>query len=87
MKRDVVFKGSSFSDFLEWKSTNKQIFDKIVELIEETRVEPFGGTGKPEPLKYQFSGCWSKRITLEHRLVYKVTEKDIEIISCKYHYK
>jgi toxin YoeB len=54
MKRDVVFKGTSLNDFLEWKSTNKQIFNKIVELIEETRVEPFSGTGKPEPLKYQW---------------------------------
>jgi toxin YoeB len=87
MKRNVIFKGTSFSDFLEWRSVNKLIFNKIVELIEETRVEPFGGTGKPEPLKYQFSGYWSKRITSEHRLVYKVTESAIEIVSCKYHYK
>jgi toxin YoeB len=87
MQRDVVFKGTSFSDFLEWRSNNKPIFNKIIELIEETRVDPFGGIGKPEPLKYQFSGCWSKRITSEHRLVYKVTESAIEIISCKCHYK
>jgi toxin YoeB len=56
MRRDVIFRGTSFSDFQEWKSTNKQIFDKTVELIEETRVEPFSGKGKPEPLKYQFPG-------------------------------
>jgi toxin YoeB len=87
MMRDIVFKGNSFTDFLEWKLTNRQVFDKIVELIQEIRNHPFTGTGKPEPLKYQFSGYWSRRINSEHRLVYKVTDTVIEIISCKYHYK
>jgi toxin YoeB len=86
MKRDVLFRGTSFNDFIEWKSTNTQIFNKVTELIEQTRTEPFSGLGKPEPLKHQFSGLWSKRISSEHRLVYKVTENAIEIISCKYHY-
>jgi toxin YoeB len=75
--RDVIFKGSSFDDF---------IFGRIVKLVEEVRRTPFEGSGKPEPLKHQLKGFWSRRITSEHRLVYKATDTTIEIISCKYHY-
>ena len=57
------------------------------ELIEEARRDPFAGKGKPEPLKYEYSGYWSRRITEEHRLIYSVSETAIEIISCKYHYR
>ena len=87
MKRDVVFKGSSFTDFNEWQANNSKIYLKIAELIEEIRRDPFSGKGKPEPLKHSLSGYWSRRITEEHRLVYAVTEKEVQIISCKYHYK
>ena len=85
--RDIVFKGTSFQDFNYWSKTNKQIFKRIVILIEETRRNPFEGKGKPEPLKHRFSGCWSRRINEEHRLVYMVTDDAIEIVSCKYHYQ
>jgi toxin YoeB len=86
MKRDVVFKGSAFSDFNEWESKNNAIYRKIAELIEDIRRNPFSGKGKPEPLKYKFAGYWSRRISEEHRLVYTVTEDEVQIVSCKYHY-
>jgi toxin YoeB len=86
MIKDVIFKGTSFADFNDWRLEDIKIFDKIVNLIEETRRTPFDGKGKPEPLKHKFAGCWSRRITEKHRLVYIVKEDPIEIISCKYHY-
>lgn len=85
--RDVIFRGTSFSDFNEWRNADKNIYNKIVELIEETRRTPFEGKGKPEPLKHHFKGCWSRRISGEHRLIYKFDQKSIEIISCRFHYK
>lgn len=86
-KRDIVFKGSSFDDFNQWREKDKLVFRKLLSLIEETRRTPFEETGKPEKLKHQFSGCWSRRITGEHRLVYMVTDTSIEIVACRYHYE
>ncbi len=84
--RDLVFKGNAFNDFNEWAKTDKKIYRKIVDLIQECRRDPFKGSGKPEALKHNFRGCWSRRIDQENRLVYMVREDSIEIISCKYHY-
>ena len=84
--RKVFFEPIAHEQFLEWEHFDKKIFQKIVGLISETRNEPFKGIGKPEPLKHQFKGCWSRRITNEHRLVYQVTQDFIIVISCKYHY-
>jgi len=84
---DVAFTNEAFASFLEWQETDKQIFNKIKALIINTCREPFTGLGKPEPLKHDLSGCWSRRITDEHRLVYTVEQETIKIISCKYHYK
>ncbi|MCB0078649.1 MAG: Txe/YoeB family addiction module toxin [Anaerolineales bacterium] len=58
----------------------------LIRLIQETQDNPFGGIGKPEPLKHELSGCWSKRIDQAHRLVYQVTEDKIRILACRYHY-
>ena len=78
-----------FEDFTAWASEDKQIFKKIVALIKDIKRSPYEGIGKPERLKYELSGYWSRRITEEHRLVYKVFEDrdTIEIISCKKHYE
>ncbi|HYV95744.1 MAG TPA: Txe/YoeB family addiction module toxin [Chitinophagales bacterium] len=84
--RNVSFAPRAFDQFIEWREDDDEIFQKIVRLIQETRREPFTGTGKPEPLKYELKGYWSRRINLEHRIVYKVTENSIDIISCKHHY-
>jgi len=86
VKRDVIFKGSSFTEFNEWQDKNSKIYKRIADLIEEIRRNPFAGKGNPEPLKHSLSGYWSRRITEEHRLVYTVTETEVLIISCKYHY-
>jgi toxin YoeB len=83
---DVAFTEEAFETFLEWQKTDKQTFRKIIALITDTCREPFTGLGKPEPLKHDLSGCWSRRITDEHRLVYTVEQDTVKIISCKYHY-
>ena len=85
--KSVLFIPSAFKDYIDWNNNNKNIFDKINELISESTRTPFKGKGKPEPLKGNYRGYWSRRITDEHRLVYKVEEDSIKIISCHGHYK
>jgi toxin YoeB len=85
--KDVVFDKKAFKDYENWEKTDPKIFIKIKELVKDILRDPFDGIGKPEPLKYKFKGFWSRRINDEHRLVYKITENEVIIISCKYHYK
>jgi toxin YoeB len=85
--RNIAFTAKGWTDLIEWSKTDRKIFNKISRLIEETARNPFKGTGKPELLKHKLKGHWSRRITDEHRLVYTVSEKEVKIISCKYHYK
>ena len=82
----ISFVEKSWEDYNQWLIDDKEIFKKIQRLIKETTRNPFGGIGKPEPLKHNFKGYWSKRINDEHRLVYMVEEDSISIVSCKYHY-
>ncbi len=84
--KNIAFTAKGWSDLIEWSKTDRKIFIRISDLIEETAKNPFKGTGKPEPLKYQLRGYWSRRITEEHRLVYGVNENEIAIVSCRYHY-
>ena len=84
--RKILFTPIAFEQYNDWQSENKQILNKLKKLIIETAKTPFEGTGKPEALKHDYAGCWSRRITDEHRLVYVVHEDTIEIISCKFHY-
>ena len=86
MRRKIVFESSAFADFNDWAKLDKKIHCKIVELIKDIDRHPFQGLGKPEALKHDLSGYWSRRINQEHRLVYKVTDNEIVILSCKYHY-
>lgn len=86
MSRRVVFESSAFADFTEWAKLDKKNYRKIVELIKDIDRSPFEGLGKPEPLKYELSGFWSRRINQEHRLVYQVSDDEIVIVACKYHY-
>jgi toxin YoeB len=83
----ISFSESAFSQYKEWVEKDIKILGKINSLITEISRDPFHGTGKPEPLKGNLSGYWSRRITEEHRLVYKVLTDQIVIVSCKYHYK
>jgi len=84
--KDIVFTAKAWADFIEWSKSDRKIFEKISVLIEETSRTPFTGTGKPEPLRHQFKEYWSRRITEQHRLIYSVKEREIQIISCRYHY-
>jgi toxin YoeB len=81
-----IFVDESWEDYLFWQKTNKKILQQINKLLKEIAREPFKGTGKPEPLKYKYQGYWSRRIDREHRLIYKVTEDEIWIAKCRFHY-
>jgi toxin YoeB len=85
--RKIVFERSAFEDFTNWATADKDIHRRIVALILDTLRQPFSGLGKPEPLRHEFKGYWSRRINAEHRLVYKVSPDSITIIACKYHYR
>ena len=85
--RNITFTPLAYADYIDWIKTDKKLFLKITKLIRETAKTPDKGTGKPELLKHKYSGNWSRRINNEHRLVYKVTDENIKIISCKYHYE
>ncbi len=82
----IMFSKNSWEDYIFWQTNDKKMLRKINELIKDIRKTPFEGKGKPEPLKYDLSGFWSRRIDREHRLVYQVEEKKILIYSCRYHY-
>jgi len=84
--RNIVFEPHAFEQFNRWAVEDRKIYAKIIELINDIQRSPFSGLGKPEPLKHELKGYWSRRITDEHRLVYKVTEDEIIIISCRFHY-
>lgn len=81
--RSIEFENDAYEQFLNWEKQNKQIFKKIIKLLDEVRNTPFIGIGKPEALKHNLKGYWSRRINKEHRLVYQVKPKSI---SCKFHY-
>ena len=82
----VGFSTNGWEDYQYWQQNDKKILKRINLLIKEIKREPFKGIGEPEPLKYNWSGYWSRRITLEHRLVYKVTDNSVLIAQCRYHY-
>ncbi len=84
--RRVIFEAHAFEDFTAWASEDKKIFVRIVDLLRDVQRTPFNGLGKPEPLRHELQGYWSRRINDEHRLVYKVTADAIIVIGCKYHY-
>lgn len=83
---DIIFSKNAWEDYVSWQSDDKKILKKINELIKDIQRTPFEGKGKPEPLKYDLSGFWSRRIDREHRLVYQLEGNKILIYSCKYHY-
>jgi toxin YoeB len=84
--RKIAFLPAAFEDFNQWATQDRRIYTRIVKLIQAIQRDPFVGLGKPEPLKHDLQGLWSRRITEEHRLVYKVTEEDIFVVSCRFHY-
>jgi toxin YoeB len=82
----LIFSDHAWDDYIYWQQTDKKILHRINTLIKETMRNPFEGVGKPEPLKHALSGYWSRRITDEHRFVYKVSEDVIHIAQLRYHY-
>ncbi len=83
---NVVFEPSAAQDLSYWETANTKVYAKITRLTEEIAKSPFSGIGKPEPLKHNWAGYWSRRINQEHRLVYKVTRDLIFVSTCCYHY-
>jgi toxin YoeB len=82
----LEFDPAAFEDLAWWIETDRKKALRILKLIKEIQRKPFEGMGKPEALKHELSGCWSRRIDDEHRLVYQVTENKIRILACRYHY-
>lgn len=82
----IIFDDSAWSDYLWWQVQDRKVLKRINPLIKDVERNGNEGIGKPEALRHQFSGWWSRRITDEHRLVYKLTDDSIAIASCRYHY-
>lgn len=82
----LVFTPHGWDDYRHWQSADRATLKRINRLIDEVLRDPFGGIGKPEPLRHGLAGCWSRRITDEHRLVYLVDEDDVVILQARYHY-
>ncbi|MGV3532180.1 MAG: Txe/YoeB family addiction module toxin [Chthoniobacteraceae bacterium] len=86
MSRKLVFASEAWEDYLYWQNTDKALLRRIHLLIKEIQRSPYEGLGKPEALKHQLAGWWSRRVNIEHRLVYRVTESSIEFASFRHHY-
>ena len=84
--RNLEFDPYGFEDLAWWVEKDRKKALKIIKLIKEIQKNPFEGTGKPEPLKHDLSGCWSRRIDKKHRLVYQVLDDKIRILACRHHY-
>lgn len=82
----ITFSKNAWEDYLSWQKEDKKILKKINVLIKDIQRTPFEGLGKPEALKYDLAGFWSRRIDLEHRLVYQFHDGEVLIYSCRYHY-
>ena len=83
---NLLFLEDAWEDYQYWLQTDKATLKKINQLIKECIRTPYGGIGKPEPLKFDLTGTWSRRINQEHRLVYKIENENLIILQCRYHY-
>lgn len=82
----LIWSDKSWEEYLYWQNKDKKILKKINTLLKDIKRDPFDGIGKPELLKHELSGCWSRRITDEHRLAYEASKYSINVVSCRYHY-
>lgn len=82
----LIFSEQAWEDYLHWQAQDPKLLQRINALIKECTRTPFKGTGKPEPLRGPLAGWWSRRITQEHRLVYRPTAEGLLIAQCRYHY-
>ncbi len=85
-KRVAVFQTEFREDLRFWVKTERSTAIRVLDLVEAVMRDPFQGLGKPEPLRYMLAGCWSRRISQEHRLVYRVTDEVIDFLQARYHY-
>lgn len=83
---NLVFTENAWDDYLYWQQHDAQKVGRVNELLRDIAREPFKGIGKPEPLRGNLSGWWSRRIDMEHRLVYRVEQKQLIVLQCRYHY-
>lgn len=84
--KNLEFDPAAFQDLAWWIKHDRKKALRIVKLVEAIQRDPFQGIGKPEPLKHELSGCWSRQIDQEHRLVYQVLDDKIRVLACRYHY-
>ncbi len=82
----LIFADAAWEDYLYWQKQDRKMVERINKLIQEVMREPFAGVGKPEPLKHALAGFWSRRITDEHRMVYRVEDGSLLIAQLRYHY-
>lgn len=83
---EVTFSENAWEDYISWQKEDKKILKIINDLIKDIKRHPFEGIGKPEPLKFDLKGFWSRRIDKEHRLVYQITGNEMTVYSCRFHY-
>jgi toxin YoeB len=82
----VVFHPNAWDDYLHWQQQDRGMLRKINNLIREIERDPYSGIGKPEALRFDLTGYWSRRIDQEHRLVYRMDGEDLHVLACRYHY-
>ena len=82
----LIFHPNAWEDYLYWQQNDKQILKRLNQLIKDICRSPYEGIGKPEPLKYELAGFWSRRIDQEHRLVYRVEKDELHLLICRHHY-
>ncbi|SEH05400.1 Txe/YoeB family addiction module toxin [Candidatus Venteria ishoeyi] len=82
----IIFHPRAWEDYLYWQQHDRKLLKRINELLKVIQRSPFEGIGKPEALRFEFSGCWSRRINEEHRLVYRIENDELHILACRYHY-
>jgi toxin YoeB len=85
-KRTAIFHSEFGDDLRYWVKSDRNIAIRVLELVETVLRDPYQGPGKREPLRYMLAGCWSRRITQEHRLVYRVSDEGIDFLQARYHY-
>jgi toxin YoeB len=85
-KRVAIFQPEFLQDLRFWVKTERGIALRVFDLVEAVMRDPFEAAGKPEPLKYVLDGCWSRRVTQEHRLVYRITDEATDFLQARYHY-
>lgn len=83
---NLLFTDEAWEDYTYWQQYDKKLLKKINSLLKEIKRTPYEGTGKPEPLKHELQGAWSRRINQEHRLVYEVFDEQINVMACRFHY-